>query len=177
MLQIFFARSTLWRKSDHTQRNYNLEVVMDYDVIIKKTDEEYKAVNELMEKLLAKMEMRSQSQLDAWTSEMKALFSQLLIHVKGFFEIEEQDGFMITVLQEHPTLAPAVETLRQEHQTALSAMERIQQQCCQAESPDCQAIDALCKQLGEVIQYLKTHVRKENQLVQGALASDIGAQD
>ncbi|MEW6234449.1 MAG: hemerythrin domain-containing protein [Candidatus Omnitrophota bacterium] len=150
---------------------------MDYDVIIKKTGEEYKAINELMDNLRDKMEHRPQSQLEAWTSEMKALFSQLLIHVKGFFEIEEQDGFMTTVIQERPTLAPAVETLRQEHQTVLSAMERIQQQCRQAGSPDCQAIDSLCKQLGDVIQYLKTHVRKENQLIQGALASDIGAQD
>jgi hypothetical protein len=94
-------------------------------------------------------------------------------HLAAHFRFEEKDGYMDAVRKSEPRLEHVVAQLGVEHGQLMKTMDRLVTRASRAEKPD-------DKLRGDVLQWLdqiRNHEHRENELVEDAFNTDLGAGD
>ena len=105
--------------------------------------------------------------------EVQAAIRDFADHLDRHFSFEEQDGFLLMVVQRVPTLAATVEELRTEHDELREDFNELNSRCQMADQ-DGQRREWIGPKLDELFHRLGQHEGKENPIVQEAFYRALG---
>jgi hypothetical protein len=129
----------------------------------------HRALFKDLEKLEAATRAASATDARIWSRELDQARSPLAEH----FRLEEEGGYMATVLQREPRLEHSVQHLLKEHQRLLSSLDALLQAAREAPHID----DRFLTQVRTWIDDVKAHETRENSLVEEAFNLDTSAED
>lgn len=95
-------------------------------------------------------------------------------HVKRLFDVEEEGGYMTSVVEHEPNIAPRVESLAQEHDSIYEDLEILLSQARIVRSSNLANLHAVRQQLLGLLQRFERHQMDEETLWSGAYQLDIG---
>lgn len=107
---------------------------------------------------------------------LKVVLDGLLDTLPREFELEEEDGYMDEVLEQHPNWKNQVEQLHQQHQTLFASLKQLRDRIDDS-AAFAQAADLVKQELRDWITTLLAHNRHENRLLQTAMNLEIGIGD
>ncbi len=93
------------------------------------------------------------------------------------FELEEDDGYLIPVLERRPTLTPEVVRLKREHVELIRLMNLIAAELAQVGPEDRILAGDVRGRLEFLLLCLEDHENRENLLVSCAVTMDLGNKD
>ena len=97
-------------------------------------------------------------------------------HLKHLMGLEEEDGYMVDVLETRPELKDEVESLRQEHVHFRTGLNRILNRLKKVSTTDQATVSAISDTLLALLEKLDAHSHKETGLIQDALLTDEGGE-
>ncbi|MEQ8789340.1 MAG: hypothetical protein RIC55_23805 [Pirellulaceae bacterium] len=92
------------------------------------------------------------------------------------FALEEFDGYMDTIRRSHPEFTDQVEEFKCEHEAFRAEVRKLALRLDRASPADVPNLDAVCAELGGVIQRILEHNRRESKLLVESLQRDTGGQ-
>jgi hypothetical protein len=104
--------------------------------------------------------------------EIRARLAAARTHIAEHFRVEEENGYL-HALKDEPRLERAVHQLAKEHGQLSQLLDRLLGEARVAPSLG----DTLREEIAGWIERLRQHEHRENDLVQGTLNMDIGAED
>lgn len=112
-----------------------------------------------------------------WIEELRRDFDRFRAHMIKHMALEEQDGYMMPVVECRPAMSREADRLAHEHNDLAKIMDEIHRQLAEAR-PECGLIilDA-CHRIRDLLGYVEHHEKEENLLVLSAFTSDIGTKD
>lgn len=90
--------------------------------------------------------------------------------------LEEHDGYMDVVLEDHPTLSGEVETLRHEHDQFRTSLRWASARLENLAADDYPRFEMVCDELRALLDASTSIAAKEIDLIQKALVQDEGGQ-
>jgi hemerythrin-like domain-containing protein len=97
-------------------------------------------------------------------------------HLDRVLTIEEDGGYMDMVLQANPQQGDSVNALRQEHQRFRKEARHIDDQFEHVPPTDGDSFSHICGELGDLLNSLDAHNKKEIDLMQEAFDQDEGGE-
>lgn len=107
---------------------------------------------------------------------LRPLLHEVFERCRAHMELEEQGGYMVSLVQVQPHMTKAVNELRDEHGVLLKAMTEIRLSVDGSEDMDRLEGDFL-PQIKEWLDQMRSHEHRENELVLEAFNQDIGTKD
>jgi hypothetical protein len=145
------------------QRNSTGYVLAEYAAL------EYILLGDLRDLL----EEPADEQTRKWLS---AVLDALLDTLPREFTLEEQDGYMVDVLEQNPNWSDEVDRLRQEHGYLFAKLKELRQRVSE-DAPYAEIADELRGGLRDWMTLLIAHNRHENRLIQTSANLEIGTGD
>lgn len=139
--------------------------------------EEHAKVQALADKIREKTAVVPRANLDGWITEVRDRFEHLRAHSIKHMALEEHEGYLTSVVEQRPALAPEVERLKREHQELTKLMNRIHLCLAELTGTDRLLIRDCCARIGSLLSYIEHHEDDENLLVTYAYTQDIGTSD
>jgi hemerythrin-like domain-containing protein len=139
--------------------------------------DEHEVVRGLSERMQEKVAIAPQAHHQKWIQDLRESFDHLRAHLIKHFALEEQDGYMVSVVHRRPSLAREVDRLAHEHVEITRLMDDIHRAAHVLESDDQLLIRDCCRRIQNFLQYLDRHESDENFLVISAFTEDIGGID
>jgi hemerythrin-like domain-containing protein len=139
--------------------------------------EEHDRVHDLRDKLTEKTATMPRINVDEWLKEVRDRFEHLRAHLIQHMGLEEHDGYLNSVLELRPTLAPQVEKLNREHKELRSIMDSIFRDLQQVGVGDNLLIMDLSWRISQFLSYITHHEEHEQLLVTYAFTQEIGTKD
>ena len=115
--------------------------------------------------------------LGAWIRETQDRFEHLRAHMIKHMALEENEGYMASVIERRPTLTPEVDRLRHEHTEFLRIMDGIHRAVSELTPEDRLLIRDCCRRIDNLVHYIEHHEDDENLLVTFVFTHDIGTED
>lgn len=147
------------------------------DSAFDKTLTEHLMIKEMMDDILDKLESIPNENIKGWISDLEDRASKLCQCLKQHFALEEEGGFMQPVLEMNPLCAPTLELLKQEHELFLRQFKTLIANFERAESIKKSDLQPVCHRFKNLIQSLRHHEEKEDQILQETFLRDIGTKD
>jgi hypothetical protein len=97
-------------------------------------------------------------------------------HLKHLMCLEEEEGYMLDVLETRPELKDEVDALRQEHVHFRTGLNRTLNRLRKASPTDQATVTAISDGLSTLLEKLDAHSHKETGLIQHALLTDEGGE-
>jgi hemerythrin-like domain-containing protein len=97
-------------------------------------------------------------------------------HIERLFALEELDGYMDSVALLNPELTLRVADLKAEHEQFREAIRTALLQLDHAPTTDPKNFNAICTELGTVINQVLKHIRQENDLLVESVQQDTGGE-
>ena len=138
---------------------------------------EHAKVRELAGNLGALTTAVPQQGLDAWVDDIRARFDHFRAHLYHHMALEEDGGYLESVLDVRPTLAADVERLRKDHKELGRIMDTIHQTLTDLKPEDRQQARECCYGIDCLLSYVEHHEKNENLLVTYVFTQDIGDHD
>jgi hypothetical protein len=104
---------------------------------------------------------------------LRSRLSAIRTHLTEHFRFEEQNGYLEVVRKREPRLERAIEQLAEEHRQLIKGLNALLVEAVQATTLDA----PLCEKVRVWTQQVRRHEVRENDLVQDAFCSEIGAED
>lgn len=139
--------------------------------------EEHEKVHLLAETLQEKVAIVPRSNQGRWIQDARQAFDHLRAHMIKHMALEEQDGYMLCVVEQRPALASEVERLADEHAALAHVMDGIHQELHDLRPDNHLLILDCCRRIQNLLQYLERHEKDENLLVMTAFTNDLGTKD
>ena len=139
--------------------------------------DEHEKVIGLTARLSEKVAIAPQTNQQRWIEDVRLAFEHLRAHCIKHMALEEQDGYMISVVQRRPTLTHEVDRLAHEHYEMQQILDRIHNEIDQLRPDDHLLIRDCCARIQDVIAYTEHHENTENLLVLAAFTDDLGTTD
>ena len=139
--------------------------------------EEHAMVAELAEGIHQHIVLLPRLNLAGWLGELRHKFDRLRDHLTKHFELEEDDGYLIPVLERRPTLTPEVDRLKREHVELIRLMNLIAAELAQVGPEDRVLAGDVRGRLEFLLLCLEDHENRENLLVSCAVTMDLGNKD
>lgn len=139
--------------------------------------DEHEKVNELMALLREKVAAAPQTNQQKWIEGARRAFEHLRAHHIKHIALEEQDGYMATVVQRRPAVEREVERLAHEHGELRTIMDRIHDELDALRPEDHLLIRDCCARVHNLLSYVEHHENAENLLVLTAFTDDLGGMD
>ena len=112
-----------------------------------------------------------------WLTTLCEAFKEFRARVHRHFELEEHDGYLESVQETRPTLAPQIALLQSEHRQLEPLLGCIEQILCSAGADDHLLTRDTCNRINDLLDYVKAHEVKEHNMVSETYATDLGAAD
>ncbi len=139
--------------------------------------DEHEKVHELAEKLQEKAAIIPRTNQGRWIQDARQAFDHLRAHMIKHMALEEQDGYMLCVVEQRPALSREVERLAREHASLAHILNSIHQELGELRPEDQLLILDCCRRIQNLLQYVERHEKDENLLVLTAFTNDIGTKD
>lgn len=139
--------------------------------------EEHEKVQEVATRLQEKVAIIPRSNQGRWIQEARQAFDHLRAHMIKHMALEEQDGYMLAVVDQRPWLSNEVERLAREHRELTRVMDEIHQTFQLLRPEDHLLILDCCRRVQNLLNYLEHHEKEENLLLLSAFTNDIGTKD
>jgi hypothetical protein len=95
------------------------------------------------------------------------------MHLAEHFRFEEQNGYLASIVEEHPHLDRAVQRLHDEHRELLAELDRLRAEAHSAR----QLPEGLTDRIARWARKVRRHEQSENILVEDAFNVDLAAWD
>ena len=139
--------------------------------------EEHLRVRELTDLLRSEITSQPRTQVDDWLARFRDRFEHLRAHLQKHFALEEQGGYLPTVLERRPTLSESVERLRHEHNELSRMMDGIHLALGAVAPEDQTLIRDCCRRVENLLVEVCRHEADENLILMTVVTRDIGAND
>jgi hemerythrin-like domain-containing protein len=138
---------------------------------------EHEFVSDLTGRLLQKVAVLPRSNQARWIAEASASFNEVRTHLMQHMSLEEEDGYLASVVDQRPGLSTEVDRLAHEHVEMARIMADIARQLESLRPEDSLLIRDVARRIQNFIQYLEHHEKDENLLVQSVFMDDLGTED
>lgn len=138
---------------------------------------EHQEVIRLSDALRRHIATQPRSEVATWIKKLGEQFSKCIAHASHHFSMEEQDGYLLPVLERRPTLHGRVEQLKQDHDELLRLMHSIEKQIKELKPTDRILITEVRDRIRRFLGFCEDHERDENILVSHVLTHDEGTKD
>lgn len=139
--------------------------------------EEHENVQDVASRLQEKVAIVPRSNQGRWIQEARQAFDHLRAHMIKHMALEEQDGYMLAVVDQRPWLSNEVERLAREHRELARITDEIHQTFQSLRPEDHLLILDCCRRVQNLLSYLEHHEKEENLLLLSAFTNDIGTKD
>lgn len=135
---------------------------------------EHEQVQGLADRLTEKIAIIPRANLAAWIAEVSERFDHFRAHMTKHMALEEHEGYLPTVVERRPTLAPQIDRLHHEHEEFLQLMKGVHQSLESLTPEDHLLVRDCCHRIAHLLDYVEQHEELENNLVTFAFSQDIG---
>ena len=149
---------------------------MDHKAIPDQVLLEHEMLTHLSSALRTALGWRMHGDLSRNLSSVRFVLQSFQRHLEHLMTLEEHDGYMDVVLEDHPTLSGEVEALRQEHDQFRKALRRTSARLENLAVDDFPRFEMVCDELRALLERIDQHSGKEIDLIQRALVQDEGGQ-
>lgn len=139
--------------------------------------DEHEIVKSLSGRVLERVAIAPQANQSKWIEEVRESFDHLRAHLIKHFALEEQDGYLVSVVQRRPSLSREVDRLAHEHGEMTHLMDDLHRAVHLLKPEDPLLIRDCCHRIQIFLQYLERHESDENFLVISVFTDDIGGND
>ena len=126
-----------------------------------------------LRKDLGKLEEAARPASGAGAAELRARLGATRTHVVEHFRFEEENGYLDAVAKREPRLERAVQQLADDHRRLAQSLDALVEEARVAPHLD----DTFRGKVLTWMEQLRRHEDRENDLVQDAFNTDIGAED
>lgn len=112
-----------------------------------------------------------------WIEQVKQAFEHFRAHIVKHMALEEQDGYMVPVLEHRPALTREVERLAHEHDEFRRILDGIHCLVRELRPEDHLLIRDCCHRIQDFLSYICHHHHDENLMVLSVFTDDIGTTD
>ena len=137
--------------------------------------DEHKALMQLNQVLSTHIAALPSGDSTQWLTGLRVAYDRLYAHIDRCFTMKEKDGYLETILEEHPTLARQVEAIRGEHAQLLRLGEGLRKEMPAIRSADRVLIDDICARVQRFMAVVTQHEQRENMIVLFAFNQDLGS--
>ena len=112
-----------------------------------------------------------------WLEEFAKRFDHFTSHVRRMMNIEEEDGYLLPVIEHRPSLTSQVEMLRHEHAELRKLTDDLHEVVHSLRPEDNLLIRDTCTRVQIYMGHVQRHEEHENHIVLYTLTQDIGVND
>ena len=112
--------------------------------------------------------------LREWLAELGRRYDHFAAHLRRMMHIEEEDGYLLPVVEQRPTLGEEVESLRHEHDELRRLMDDLERTVHELVPGDQLLIRDCCLRLQTFLGHVGRHEEHENHMVLYSFTQDIG---
>lgn len=139
--------------------------------------QEHDTVEELAAALRQAVATEPRGDATAWLKDMRHQFASFHAHLSRHFALEEDEGYLLPVLERRPTLAAQVAQLRDEHHQIDTLLSDLLRAVESLRTTQPLIIGDWCVRVRNLLGYLERHEERENLLVTHVFTEDIGSKD
>jgi len=137
--------------------------------------EEHQKVHELASRLQECVACIPRARAEKWISDAREAFEHLRAHLTKHMSLEENEGYMVPVVERRPGLSREVDRLAHEHKEFIRLMDMIHHQLAELRPEDGLLIRDCCHRIRDLLCYVEHHKNEENLMVLSVFNLDIGA--
>jgi len=137
--------------------------------------EEHQKVSELAARLQECVACVPRANHDKWIADVREAFEHFRAHLTKHMALEEDEGYMVPVVERRPALSREVERLAHEHGEFLRLMEVIHNMLAVLTPADELLMRDCCHRISDYLSYVEHHKNDENLMVLSVFNLDIGA--
>lgn len=136
--------------------------------------QEHEKVHELAIRLQERVSILPRTNREKWIQDVRDAFDDFRSHMTKHMAIEEQDGYMASVVEMRPALAREVDRLAHEHLELTQIMDSIQVELHDLRGQDHLLILDCCRRIQNLLQYLEHHEKDECLVLLSTYSTDVG---
>ena len=137
--------------------------------------EEHQKVHELVVQLQECVARIPRARHEEWICDVRKAFEHLRAHLTKHISLEENEGYMVPVLERRPALSREVDRLAHEHKEFIRLMDMIHHFLAELQPEDELLIRDCCHRIRDMLSYVEHHKNEENLMVLSVFNLDIGA--
>ena len=145
--------------------------------VARRLRQEHTLLREITVSLTAVAESMSKANREDWLARIKQRFEDFRTHMNKRIELEEVGGFMSTVEEVRPTLAPQVEHLKDEHTKITGMIEKLHGELGQLDAKDEERLCDCVLRLKMLLSEVRQHENRESIMLGFVFTQDIGSAD
>ncbi len=136
--------------------------------------EEHKALQQLSRVLKQHIANQPSANMGPWIEGLRAAFDRLHVHIERGIEMKTKDGYLVTILNERPTLARQVESVQHEHGQLLRMSQGLRNDLAAIRPEDNLLVVDACTRVQRFMTVVAQHEQRENMIVMFAFNQDLG---
>ena len=139
--------------------------------------EQHDKVDVLVAKLRERVAAIPRANIEPWLKTLSDEFERFRAHMQKHFALEEEGGYLASVIQLHPTMHGEVDRLIAEHRELAQLLTSIFDEVAHLQPDSPLHIRDACARIANLIGLLEHHEDHENMLVSHVFTQDMGAHD
>lgn len=132
-------------------------------------------VNQLAQNLREHIVSIPPGGLKAWLAELGRRYDHFAAHLRRMMQIEEDDGYLLPVVEQRPTLLEQVELLRHQHDELRRLLDDLERTVHELTPENPLLIRDCCGRLQALLAHVGQHEEHENHLVLYSFTQELGA--
>ena len=142
---------------------------MERDAIVQQTQVEKEALGYLTLALLRTIEWPVEGgEFSRKLSSLRFVTESFQRHLERLFALEELDGYMDVVCQQHPEMAEKVDDLQQQQEQLRTTTRQLMVQLDRIMPTNLTLFEVVCQELRNLIKWLREYNRAEQELLSAA---------
>jgi len=139
--------------------------------------EEHAKAHDLIGQMTERLAVIPRANIAPWLQELKTQFERFRAHMQQHFALEEEGGYLTSVLQIRPALQAEVDHFMVEHRQLAEVMTSINAEVADLEAGQSLHIRDACARIRNLINMVEQHEDHENMLVSHVFTQDMGSHD
>lgn len=150
---------------------------MTAEEIVRWLREEHEKVEELSDRLREHIATAPRGDATRWIHRLNELFDEMRSCCGTHMAMEEQDGYLLHVLERRPTLSGRVDRLKADHDELARLMASIRTEIDELRPGDRILMRDCRDRIRRFLAFIEEHEQNENLLVSFVFTQDIGTKD
>lgn len=139
--------------------------------------EEQAALERVLDDLRRETAVIPRHNISPWIDRVRGRFEHFRAHMIKHMALEEDEGYLIPVLQKRPALTETVERLHHEHGELMRLMDDVYASLADVSARDRLRVRDFCDRAGSLLSYIEHHEHEENLLLLDGVTRDFGTKD
>ena len=139
--------------------------------------EQHDKVEDVLAKLNGRVAAIPRANVGPWIETLRDEFERFRAHLQKHFALEEEGGYLASVLQIRPNLHDEVDRLMAEHRELAQLLTAIFDEVAHLRADSPLHIRDACARIQNLIGILEQHEDHENMLVSHVFTQDMGSHD